>query len=966
VNKQRGVLFVLFAAAGVLRAAAGPAALSRAFEFRAVSPDPAANGETDFKGKTAVFSTEDRVAFLNAYAEYASAWYGNPRLDRLAVEPAETEACLARIKPQPLPSVRRMIRLNEGWRKAAFPVVPTNRPAPWRGVPGVQVGGGVLSVSAGKRDLLDLGRSAGWRYEIAWRARCNAADSRAVWAFASAPEASFTVRGSDRWHAFRLQADLVSGRGYLYRDGRRVADFPLPRETSALRFALDADDEVCLDDLVFIDYQPMLEKIWMPYKPVVLADDGFDDTPALTGWTDPGFNDASWSETELPAVHGGFREAGEALCLRRRVDLAAADKVWLEIEALDPSGEVYFNGDRVGVFRNRRPVWLDVTARAKPGANLLALKVDPFHLKNPMGHMPDDRAVGWFAGRVTLHLLSGDVSVKHFFVHTEALEADGSARQTHRLMIENTGSEPFEGKVRIRYREWFPKEGKEAARQEVPVRVEADSSREFVLPLGLDAPRLWCPEKPVLYAVTATLSGGDGKPADEVVTTTGIRTVGQHDGMFFLNNKPAMLNGAQTMGLRPAPAVENSVKHNRCAPPETLISEMLAIKKMGGNLLRVHVHAAIDTPDGINDPRLAEFADQIGLALMWGTPSWLRSCDERAIDCDAVGFYMRQVYNHPSIVMWELSNHPNTFKKADGPERTHAFVSRTVRAVLSNDTSRLLSPTTFWQHTHYANDLGTRDWKNRAITPVPEYTHPLVTRGTQDAVTGYGAEWTALRAWPTGFTADCLKNRTRAFFNFEHEESAAQPNWSLAAGWPWYRLRSYEAPYEEKSIGRILAFEEWRASQAWQAFSAYESMRKQIWHGVSGFSWCTIEGGANSGTYEKPLLDPFGHAKLAWHIHQTVFQPVFAGSDDVDTVYGPGDRIVPCVFHLGDARTVDLTVTVKTPAGEIVDQVFFPGLGLAGGRSLRKLPAFRPKLPAKGYCAVEYAVSMPENRKMER
>lgn len=951
--------FVLLLAPFVLLAAGSPGALSRSFEFRAVSSAPAANGETDFKGKTAVFSTEERVAFLNAYADYASAWFGDPKLDQLAVPPEEAEACLAQIKPQPLPSVRRTIRLNGGWRKTGIPSVSTNRPAPWRELPGVKLAGGALRLPAGEFDIFDLGQSAGWRYEISWRARLTAGDTQAVWAFGPAGEASWTLHGPD-WHAFRMQADLVSGHGYLYGDGRRVADFPLTRKGVApTRFAVAATGEVCVDDLVFIDYRPTPEKVHMPYKAVVLADDTFDGTPDPHGWSDPGYSDAGWEETALPAVHGGFREAGEDLYLRRRVDLPAARKAWLEIEALDPSGEVYVNGKRAGVVENRRPVLLDVTPFVCPGANVLAIKVNPFTLKNPMGHMPDDHAVGWFAGRVTLHLLPGDAALRDFLVHTETLGANGSARQLNRLLIENTGNRPFTGTVHIGYRNWFPAEGREVARQSCPVRVEANSAREVVLPLEISSAELWSPERPALYAVTATLSDDAGKPVDDVVTTTGIRKVAQRDGLFLLNGAPAMLNGAQNMGLRPAPAVENCAKFNRCAPAPTLIKEMLAVKKMGGNLLRVHVHAAADTPDGINDPRLAEFADQLGLALMWNSPSWLRTDDERAIDCDSVGFYMRQVYNHPAIVMWEMGNHPNTFKKDDGPERTHAFVRRTVNAVLSNDTSRLITPTTFWQHTHYANDLGTVDWKNRAITPVPEYTHPLVTRGTQDAVTGYGAEWTRLREWPTGFTADCLKNRARAFFNFEHEESAAQPNWDLAVGWPWYRLRSYEAPYEEKSIGRVLGFNEWRASQGWQAFSAYESMRKQIWHGVSGFSWCTIEGGANSGTYEKPLLDPFGHAKLAWHIHKMVFQPVLAGSDNVDSVYGPQDKIVPCVFNLGPARAADLTVTVKTLGGEVLDKHRFPGLNLAGGRSLLKLPAVRPKLPTTGFCVVEYAVSSP-------
>jgi hypothetical protein len=238
-----------------------------------------------------------------------------------------------------------------------------------------------------------------------------------------------------------------------------------------------------------------------------------------------------------------------------------------------------------------------------------------------------------------------------------------------------------------------------------------------------------------------------------------------------------------------------------------------------------------------------------------------------------------------------------------------------------------------------------------------------VTRGTQNAITGYGAEWSALRQWPRGLAADTLRNHIRAWFNFEHEESAAQPNWNLSAGRPWRHLRSYEAPYEQGSIGRVLEFDEWRASQAWQAFSAYKSMRKQIWHGVAGFSWCTIEGGPNSGPYEKPLLDPLGRAKLAWYIHEMITQPVLAGSDNVDTVYGPTDTITPSVFNLGPARVVDVTMTVKTTDGRAVDERRFPGVHLEGGRSVLKLAALRPKLPAAGFCVIEYTVTTPEGRR---
>ncbi len=214
-----------------------------------------------------------------------------------------------------------------------------------------------------------------------------------------------------------------------------------------------------------------------------------------------------------------------------------------------------------------------------------------------MGHMPDDHAVGWFAGRVTLHLLPGDAALRDFFVHTETLGVNGSARQRNRLLIENTGNRPFTGTVRIGYRNWFPAEGREVARQSCPVRVEANSAREVVLPLEIPDAEVWCPERPALYAVTATLSDDIGKPVDDVVTTTGIRTVAQRDGLFLLNGAPAMLNGAQNMGLRPVPAIKNAAKFNRCAPAR-IADLKVTVKTPGGEVLDEHTFPGLNLAGG--------------------------------------------------------------------------------------------------------------------------------------------------------------------------------------------------------------------------------------------------------------------------------------------------------------------------------------------------------------------------------
>jgi len=213
-----------------------------------------------------------------------------------------------------------------------------------------------------------------------------------------------------------------------------------------------------------------------------------------------------------------------------------------------------------------------------------------------------------------------------------------------------------------------------------------------------------------------------------------------------------------------------------------------------------------------------------------------------------------------------------------------------------------------------------------------------------------------LRTWPTPYHKDFLESRERAYFNFEHEESIGQPNWALVKGKPWYHLQSYEWGYDEGSIGRRLTTNEWRESQGWQAFSAYEAMRKQRILDYDGFSWCCLHGGANSGTYKKPIIDSYCRAKLAFYTNKMAFQRILAGSGDVDVVYGPDDVVAPVILNLGGSQTVDLSVIVRDMDKNIVDRKTYRDVELPGGRTVTNLPEFRPDFPKSGYYAVEYVV----------
>lgn len=178
----------------------------------------------------------------------------------------------------------------------------------------------------------------------------------------------------------------------------------------------------------------------------------------------------------------------------------------------------------------------------------------------------------------------------------------------------------------------------------------------------------------------------------------------------------------------------------------------------------------------------------------------------------------------------------------------------------------------------------------------------------------------------------------------------AQPNWNLVKGKPWYRLHSYEWDYDVGTIGRRLTLEEWKASQAWQAFSAWESMKKQRYIDYDGFSWCCLHGGPNSVTYKKPIIDFLDHAKLAFWTNKMIFQPT------VDVVYGPADQITPVIMHLGEEKTVDLSVVVKDLEGKTLASKDYNSVALKKGRNKTVLDAWDFKAPGEGYYVVEYIV----------
>jgi len=227
--------------------AEGP--ISQSFELRYFSGNPQANGETDFKGPTAVFTTQDRVEYLKQYSRYARGFFKDPRWDTRIATDAEADAVLAKIKPQPLPSVRRRIPL-EHWKcmgsRPGQREQDELRIAGWRQVPGVAVVNGELRFTRKDAEFTKPLPPQHWRMALQWKAKPTDAARRVRFSLLGAAEVGFVGDGRfywtsaagevaggryqpGAWTEFKVELDFESGRYNFYAGSELLADFvPLP------------------------------------------------------------------------------------------------------------------------------------------------------------------------------------------------------------------------------------------------------------------------------------------------------------------------------------------------------------------------------------------------------------------------------------------------------------------------------------------------------------------------------------------------------------------------------------------------------------------------------------------------------------------------------------------------------------------------------------------------------------------
>lgn len=171
------------------------------------------------------------------------------------------------------------------------------------------------------------------------------------------------------------------------------------------------------------------------------------------------------------------------------------------------------------------------------------------------------------------------------------------------------------------------------ASADFPLRLEVGQKLQHLV-LDIPDARMWSPDDPWLYHLTAQLIDSEGHVA-QIETHFGLRKIEARGRVIYLNNKPTYLDGIL---YQPGTSTY-----------EQIVRHMHAMKALGCNLVRVHIAGV--------DPRVYNLADELGLLLWVEVPSPHTSNQiSRENHRAELMRLLALIGTHPSVVIWSLYN----------------------------------------------------------------------------------------------------------------------------------------------------------------------------------------------------------------------------------------------------------------------------------------------------------------------
>lgn len=652
-------------------------------------------------------------------------------------------------------------------------------------------------------------------------------------------------------------------------------------------------------------------------------------------------------EVSLPFVLGTEKNKDYEIVLKNKITCKEEKVYKLDVESLDPGGEIWVNGTCVARKDGFQPFCLDITKYVKAGENDLQIIVYPRAPESLFNwHKHNDYYNGWFCQGITL---TESEIYSETFVEVETKSV--GEETDFDVIVKNIEFANKALSYKIYLQKTYPEKGEKEliCQDELTVKTLKRNFKKRV--------ELWTTDKPVLYRVTIEFYR-DEKQLYQTETETGFRTIAQKDGKLFLNGEKLVLKGALTMQFLP-PYDEVPINHI-CPTEKQIIWQALMIKSMNGNCLRMH-----QLGYGTNDKRFAMICDRLGVLLIWTTrlidsaenmqwtDEWKQAEDYKT--------QVLRVKNHPSIIILEGSNEGHFY-----PKLIDKVYDNFVKAVKEVDTTRLLCPVSHLYYSwgdegekcgYYTSD-GRKDEMDNDVQASFGWMDELVVRSAHPygILLGYGQPWQHMVTQCYTFQNDLIPEPNKAYIVSEFAIIGRQ-NPNTAEAKEFINKNSYEFNDEKVALGYIFEDEEWEISQAFQALCAATATKRLRSLGADGMLWCCLTGGANNASYLKPIIDFYGYKKLAYYQLKEAFKPITAFNENPDVLWDKGYTLNPVAVGVKENVSYTLCIDIYGENGKKVQSK-------TSKKRLFKddVLYFEPFIPAldTGYYTVRYTLESVE------
>jgi len=260
-------------------------------------------------------------------------------------------------------------------------------------------------------------------------------------------------------------------------------------------------------------------------------------------------------------------------------------------------------------------------------------------------------------------------------------------------------------------------DGALVAQDRYPLMLEAGQKSQRLV---LDVPnaRLWSHEEPNQYRLIARLIDDKGR-ISAIETKFGLRKIEARGSRIYFNNEQIYFDGIL---YQPGEASYDQIK-----------SHLLALKKLGCNLVRIHIAGV--------DPRIYKLADKIGLLLWVEVPSPHQSTFKSRENHRAELMRMLALIGtHPSVVIWSLYNEDWGAQDIAHNRETRQYITDMYHYMKLAYPQFLVVDNDGWQHISFEGRLKSDLLTAHLYTPdLSEWKNVLsrMTGGDMDTVAAF-------------------------------------------------------------------------------------------------------------------------------------------------------------------------------------------------------------------------------------